>query len=156
LGDIEASIKSQPEIASAVVVAYNDASGEAKLTAYLVPRNHDFFDEKVIRAELSTTLPAHMQPNNYIWLREVPLLPNGKVDIRSLPPPDIQTKTSSSLRDAAHLDEMMRRLVAGIEDALDARVDSLDKSFVDLGGDSLSYIRASIVIEDLLGWLPQE
>src|SRR5262249_34674652 len=73
-----------------------------------------------------------------------------------LPPPDIQAKTSSSLRDAAHLDERMRRLVAGIEDALNARVDSLDKSFVDLGGDSLSYIHASIVIEDLLGWLPQE
>ena len=49
----------------------------------------------------------------------------------------------------------MRTLVAGIEDAIETQIDSLDKSFIALGGDSLSYIHVSMLIEDILGWLPQ-
>jgi hypothetical protein len=56
----------------------------------------------------------------------------------------------------ANLDETTRRLIAGFEESLGLKIANVDKSFVDLGGDSLSYIRASMIIEDILGYVPSD
>ena len=137
------------------------APNEDKVLFGLVVPQEPLSDAEEFRHSVREALKRHlsdaMVPARIVLCDALPYLPNGKLDRKAIAALelDAQAQTSSSLRDAAHLDERMRRLVAGIEDALDARVDSLDKSFLDLGGDSLSYIRASIVIEDLLGWLPQ-
>ncbi|MBE7159573.1 MAG: acyl carrier protein, partial [Rhodospirillales bacterium] len=55
---------------------------------------------------------------------------------------------------AARLNEAAQRIIAGVEDTLGIRVRDLDKSFVELGGDSLSYVRMSMILEDQLGQLP--
>ena len=52
------------------------------------------------------------------------------------------------------IDESDLNILRKIESVLGQRINSLEHSFVDLGGDSLSYIRVSLHLEKHLGYLP--
>jgi amino acid adenylation domain-containing protein len=161
--EIEDRMLELPGVMDAAVTVRVAANEDKVLYGLIVPRKPPSKTEEVtfghsVREALRRRLSDAMVPARIVVCDTLPYLPNGKLDRKAIAALelDTQAETSSSLRTSGHLDERMRRLVAGIEDALDARVDSLEKSFLDLGGDSLSYIRASIVIEDLLGWLPRD
>ena len=161
--EVEGRILEVPGVKDAAVTVRVAAKEEKVLYGLIVPQTplsetEEWSFRHSVRETLKGQLSDAMVPARIVLCDTLPYLPNGKIDRKAIAALelDTQAETSSSLCDAAHLDERMRRLVAGIEDALDTRVDSLEKSFLDLGGDSLSYIRASIVIEDLLGWLPRE
>ncbi|MET8832459.1 non-ribosomal peptide synthetase [Micromonospora sp. NPDC004540] len=86
-------------------------------------------------------------------LAELPRLGNGKPDLAAVhaltaaPPP-------ASAVDAPGVGtEQLCRLYA---DLLDQPEVSADQSFVDLGGDSLSYVEMSVRLEELLGDLPAD
>ena len=93
-------------------------------------------------ARLSGLPPALVAVRQYPTL---PLLPNGKPDFAALrapaPQPDPEQDTTAALR-AAYA------RVLGYD-----RVDP-DTSFVQLGGDSLSYVEMACHLEELLGRLP--
>jgi amino acid adenylation domain-containing protein len=159
--EIEDRMLELPGVKDAAVTVRALANEDKVLFGLIVPQTRPFEVEEStfrqsVREALKGQLSDAMVPARIVLCDALPYLPNGKLDRKAIAALELDTRaeTSSSLRDAPHLEERMRRLVAGIEDALDRRVDSLDKSFLDLGGDSLSYIRASLVIEDLLGWLP--
>jgi acyl-CoA synthetase (AMP-forming)/AMP-acid ligase II len=86
-----------------------------------------------------------------VVLPDLPRLPNGKVDYRAL-------------ADGPPVEQRARRVAGGavtpagvtaLFAALLARPDAQPtQSFVDLGGDSLSYVEASLRLERLLGELP--
>ncbi|HYX24784.1 MAG TPA: amino acid adenylation domain-containing protein, partial [Thermoanaerobaculia bacterium] len=85
--EIEALLVSHPAVRAAVVVAREDARGEKRLVAYLVPSAGDVpVDE--CRDLAGSHLPAFMVPAAWVTLPELPLTPNGKVDRKALPPPD--------------------------------------------------------------------
>ena len=109
-----------------------------------------------IREKLKQKLADAMVPTRIVLRDSLPYLPNGKLDRKSISFLELQaqTDTASIRRDNTEIDPRMRRLVAAIEDALGIRITNLDLSFVDLGGDSLSFIGISLEIEQLLGWVP--
>ncbi|WP_190285780.1 non-ribosomal peptide synthetase [Montanilutibacter psychrotolerans] len=88
LGEIEVQLRRQPGIREAVVLARADAPGEQRLVAYLVAEPNAELDPQASRQALAQTLPDHMVPAAYVVLDALPLMPNGKVDRRSLPAPD--------------------------------------------------------------------
>jgi len=95
LGEIEAALLStSPEISQAAVVTISSGS-EARLVAYLVAHHaqqHAIPDTATLRARLSNRLPDYMVPAHLMFLDALPLNPNGKLDRRALPAPDLSLK----------------------------------------------------------------
>ncbi|CAF4262625.1 unnamed protein product, partial [Adineta steineri] len=56
----------------------------------------DKINVKQLRHHCQSNLPLHMIPSIFIILEKLPLSPNGKVDRKRLPPPDLSLLTLSS------------------------------------------------------------
>lgn len=68
-----------------VVVANTDSRGLAYLTAYLVGKDGERIDPEGLRKCMARFLPSYMLPEFFVQVPEMPLTPNGKVDVRALP-----------------------------------------------------------------------
>jgi aryl carrier-like protein len=95
LGEIEARLTQHPAVGEAVISACEDASGDKRLVAYYVPRTGEWDAPGVnaLRAHLSASLPEYMVPAAYVRLEAMPLTPNGKLDRKALPSPDVNAYT---------------------------------------------------------------
>jgi amino acid adenylation domain-containing protein/FkbM family methyltransferase len=138
LGEIEAVLLDHPDVAQAVVIADAAASGEKRLTAYVVGASGTTPAPDVLRAHLRARLPDYMIPRALIALDAFPLNPNGKIDRRALPAPEA---SESDAYEAPHtpLEASIARIWAETVGA--ARV-GRNSSFFDLGGHSLLAVRA--------------
>ena len=145
LAEIENAITRQPHIGQCVLVANQDG-GATRLVAYCVAQQATRADE--LRQALAGQLPDYMVPALFVFLDALPLTPNGKVDKRALPAPfdDGANQALSPL--AEKLSTAWARILQ--VPRLDARL-----SFVELGGDSISFVQASRVLEALIGHLPE-
>jgi amino acid adenylation domain-containing protein len=93
LGEIEAALQMHTAVGQAAVTSREDAPGDKRLVAY-VSRGRNGYKE-IGDTELSTTLrhhlrlllPDYMVPARFMIMDQLPLMPNGKVDRKSLPAP---------------------------------------------------------------------
>jgi amino acid adenylation domain-containing protein len=135
LGEIESTLQKHPGIRDVVVSVREIHPGDPVLVAYLV-RLDSPTDENEPRSFLENILPAYMIPSRFVWLEEMPLTPNGKVDRRALPVPDSGGSDLRGYRPpSTPVEETIAALfgeVLGVE-----RVGSED-SFFTLGGHSLT------------------
>ncbi|HEX2202233.1 MAG TPA: amino acid adenylation domain-containing protein, partial [Longimicrobium sp.] len=149
LGEIEAALHAHPAVADAVVVAKTDASGGARLVAYVVPREGGAVDTGALRAHLRAALPEYMVPAAFVALETFPRTPNGKVDRRALPEPGegAGEEHAAYVPPATLTEETLAAIwseVLGVE-----RVGSRD-SFFELGGHSLLAVRMLGRVRDAL------
>ncbi|MFB6891575.1 amino acid adenylation domain-containing protein [Kitasatospora sp. NPDC056327] len=99
-----------------------------------------------VRAHVSRILPDHMVPSAVVVMDRLPVTPNGKLDRRALPAPDLSAVVSNRLP-RNEREETLGRLFAevlGIERA------GIDDSFFDLGGNSLLAIRLASRVRAVL------
>ena len=89
LGEVEAALAAHPAVRSAVAVVREDRPGDRRLVAYAVPPEGAEVDPRELRTHLAERLPEHMVPAAVVELPELPLDPNGKVDRRALPAPEL-------------------------------------------------------------------
>src|SRR4029079_16659770 len=91
------------------VIVYGDKASAQRLAAYFVPayagleddatQEQETFDSKAqatinaLRQYLKERLPDYMFPTVFILLRQMPITPNGKVDRKGLPAPEIARGT---------------------------------------------------------------
>jgi amino acid adenylation domain-containing protein len=88
LGEVESHLSAHPCVCQVAAVAVADAVGSSKqLVAYVVGRNGELPPAEELRAFLRNRLPQYMVPTVFVEMRELPLLPSGKVDRRALPAP---------------------------------------------------------------------
>ncbi|HLJ16218.1 MAG TPA: amino acid adenylation domain-containing protein [Bryobacteraceae bacterium] len=91
LGEIETVLTQHPGVEEAVVGTTADAGGGQHMVAYWIGRQADAPSDEELRAHLGHSLPSYMLPSFFVRLQAFPLTPNGKLDRRALPPPDVGT-----------------------------------------------------------------
>ncbi|MEO0868582.1 MAG: amino acid adenylation domain-containing protein [Cyanobacteria bacterium J06642_11] len=146
LGEIESHLDQHPNIIQSAVVAWEFAPGQKRLYAYIVP-SQDKLNVKHLRSWLQQQLPDYMVPSMYMFLDDLPLNTNGKVDRHALPTP-VCERTHISDDDEADLQDPWERKLAALWCKV-LRLPSVTKndSFFELGGDSLLAAELSINIE---------
>ncbi|WP_365731752.1 amino acid adenylation domain-containing protein [Ramlibacter sp.] len=90
LGEIQAVLDRQPGVREALVLAREDMPGGTRLVAYACPDEGAALQPAALRAGLAQTLPDYMVPAQVVVLARMPLTPNGKIDRRALPAPEVQ------------------------------------------------------------------
>ncbi|MDO0928848.1 amino acid adenylation domain-containing protein [Streptomyces sp. TG1A-8] len=149
-GEIEAVLLDGPEVAAATVVVREDAPGDKRLVAYVVPAGGTGPAEEGLRARLRRELPDYMVPSAFVVLERLPLTPNGKVDRRALPAPEPRTGGAGG---AAPRTPAERAVAAAWSEVLGTEVTGVDDDFFALGGHSLlatqvtSRLRAELGVE---------
>jgi amino acid adenylation domain-containing protein len=130
LGEIEAVLAGVPGVHDAVVVARQSRARGPELVAYLLA--HESLTEAEVRRQAAEKLPAMMMPAALVFLAELPVTPNGKLDRARLPDPGLTG--GDLLAEASDLE----RAVAELWAAVMGRVPkSVDEDFFAAGGDSL-------------------
>jgi amino acid adenylation domain-containing protein len=95
LGEIEEVLNQHPGVQTSVVVVREDTPGDKRLTAYVVGRN-GALNPSELRESLRAKLPDYMVPAAFVALEVLPMTPNGKVDRKALPRPDLEVVADPS------------------------------------------------------------
>jgi amino acid adenylation domain-containing protein len=98
LGEIEARLATFSGIQQAAVIAKEDATGDKRLVAYVVPAKGASLRDGALREWLARELPDYMVPSNFVLLEKMPTTVNGKLDRAALPAP---SASNSVPREAA-------------------------------------------------------
>ncbi|MDP2625480.1 MAG: amino acid adenylation domain-containing protein, partial [Candidatus Rokubacteria bacterium] len=150
LGEIEAALAQHPSVREAVVLAREDVPGDTRLVAYVVAASTSSIAPATLRRFLEATLPGHMVPPHIVALDRLPLLPNGKVDRRALPPPD-EEALAADRSFVAPRTPLEDRLAAIWRELLHLDRVGLHDNFFDCGGHSLSAIRLVSRVREAFG-----
>ena len=146
LGEVEAGLRQHPEIRDVAVVAQNDRNGEKRLVAYVVGA---YMAMTELRSFLQNRLPDYMIPSAYMWLDELPLTTNGKIDRKALPMPADAPVESGSEYEAPRT--VTEELLAGIwSEVLKVERVGIHDNFFELGGHSLLMAQVMSRVRDSL------
>ncbi len=148
LGEIEAMLARQPGVVDVAVVAHKDQDRQARLVAYIVAGNAAVTPEG-LRGALAESMPAYMVPSAFVLMECFPVTPNGKVDRKRLPAPDIASMAQAEFvapRNAA--EEAVAAIWCGL---LGLERVGVHHNFFDLGGNSLLAIQVISRIKEQFG-----
>jgi amino acid adenylation domain-containing protein len=132
--EIEAALVRHPDIGSAAVRAWPDASGNKALTAYLVVRRQHEPTATELRRFLGETLPDFMIPSRFMRIQALPMTPNGKVDRKALPESSDGALRAMLAPPQGEAEEKLAEIWKGV---LGVPEVGRNENFFDLGGHSL-------------------
>jgi acyl carrier protein len=145
-GEIEAALLRAPGVREAAVVAARTPAG-AELRAFVVT-DGGALDDRQVRADLESALPAYMVPQRFVGLAALPRSTSGKIDRAALasyvpasPPP----------RPARAGTAFEQRILAVWRTALGRDDVGLDDNFFDAGGNSLLIAQVHSELQARLG-----
>ncbi|GAA4613441.1 non-ribosomal peptide synthetase DhbF [Saccharopolyspora hordei] len=143
LGEVEAVLARHPDVAQVAAVVREDTPGDKRLVAYVVGGG----DAAELRRHVAEALPDHMVPAAVVHVDALPLMPNGKLDRRALPAPDLGEAVGSAMP-RNPTEEVLCELFAEV---LGLPRVGVEDSFFDLGGHSLLAAKLIGRIRDALG-----
>ena len=146
--EIEAALAQHPNVRQGVVVARQTQAGDTKLYAYLSTSNFRPLSVADLRAYLKTKIPEYMVPAAFIWLKELPLNKNGKIDRQSLPEPFLMEQTVEEDSALTPMQELMARIWGPLLERTSIRP---YHNFFEIGGHSLLATRMISRIRETLG-----
>ncbi|NOG44271.1 MAG: amino acid adenylation domain-containing protein [Calditrichaeota bacterium] len=140
LGEIENALTAHDQIRDAVVNLHTTESGDKQLASYLVLKDAEKVETNDLRDFLSDQLPNYMVPAYFIFIEQIPLTANGKVDRKKLPEPILSRDEIKSKYETAR-NEKEEILVEILENLLSVDKVGINDNFFELGGDSIMSIQ---------------
>ncbi len=130
LGEVEAAMLKADRMQEVIVLAHANSQNQHELVAYYVAEREVAGSE--LRKMLNEELPNYMVPSHFIQLQNVPLTPNGKIDRKALPIPEVR------LADHVAPRTWMEIKLADIwQDVLGLPQVGITENFFEIGGHSL-------------------
>lgn len=151
-GEIEYQLVNSAGAKEAVVLAKPDSFGIDKLVAFVVaPGVEDESSQAQSWKEvLKDSLPDYMVPDNFVFLTEMPLTPNGKVDKKALGKVGVLKIDAALSYQAPRTD--VEKMVADIwTEYLEVEKVGVYDNFFELGGHSLIAVQVMTRIEKETG-----
>ncbi len=142
LGEIEAQLLTHPAVKESVVTVRED-----QLFAYVVLHTGQEVTSTNLKTYLQERLPEYMVPSAVMVLESFPLTPNGKVDRKALPTPQIDRETKQ-VEYVPPRDEIETELAEIWKENLNLKKVGVLDNFFDLGGHSILAVRLLTQIED--------
>ncbi|MEU2181870.1 amino acid adenylation domain-containing protein [Streptomyces thermolilacinus] len=137
LGEITSALLAQKGIEQATVIVREDEAGDRRLVAYVVAADPAALSDSslsgTLRDRLAQTLPDYMVPSAVVALEAMPLTPQGKLDRKALPAPDL-AGAARGRSPRTPVEEILCGLFA---DILSVPHVSIDDDFFEIGGHSL-------------------
>ncbi|MGW2461804.1 amino acid adenylation domain-containing protein [Streptomyces sp. NPDC001761] len=140
LGEVESALMEHADMASCVVLAWENGPGDKRLAAYCVPKTGRDLDVSALRAWCARTLPEYMVPSAFVLLDRLPLTTNKKVDRKALPAPEDERPELARgyVAPRTPVEEQVARVWA---DVLGVDRVGIHDNFFSLGGHSLLAMR---------------
>ena len=135
------------DVESAVAAAVADQDGVKRLVAYVTPAEISSAD---VLAHCRSLLAPAMVPSVVIALASFPLLPNGKVDVRSLPMPDWSGASTEEYVGPANVVEAAVQTAFAEVLGRPAEELSVMADFFGEGGTSLQVFRVTAILRKQL------
>ena len=132
LGEIESQLLNHEEVEEAVVAAQAQGNDYCLVGYYVAAQE---LDVRALKEHLAVRLPDYMTPTYFVRLESLPLLPNGKMNRKSLPEPVLGAEkgyVSARNKIEKQLVTIWSEVLKLPTDAISARA-----GFFDLGGQSI-------------------
>ncbi|WP_409282042.1 amino acid adenylation domain-containing protein [Pseudomonas putida] len=142
LGEIEASLQGFGAVREVAVIDVDGPLGK-QLAGYIVPYDASLLqaDAEVqetlrlaLKAHALKSMPDYMVPTHLVFIPRMPLTPNGKLDRKALPAPDLAAAQRPYQAPTSPLQQALAAIWA---DVLKVGQVGLSDSFFELGGHSL-------------------
>ena len=145
LGEIETRLLTHEHVKEAVVICREDSGSDKYLCAYIVPARDEIGSnlQEELRLYLLSRLPDYMVPSFFVPLDRMPVTPNGKIDRKALPAPNIKPGS----RYEAPRSEQEKRLVEIWQNVLGVEPVGIGDNFFQLGGHSLKAVKIVSLFE---------
>lgn len=147
-GDIEAAALAAAGVRQAVAVARDFGDDDKRLVLYVVAERGPSLVQR-LHGSLRDRLPAYMRPRFIEILPALPRTPNGKVDRKALPLPEVIGTNPTHESKTGH--QLETALAAIWRELLKLREVGPRDDFFELGGDSLLAVRVFERMQALTG-----
>ncbi|MFE7721631.1 amino acid adenylation domain-containing protein [Nocardia rhizosphaerihabitans] len=148
LGEIDAVLSRDDEVDYAVTIGRAGPAGATVLVSYVLPVPGIDLDTERLRAWVASELPGYMVPAYVVVLDDIPLTPVGKLDRKALPVPDFSAAQRPYLAPRTPTEQAVAEVFAEV---LGTDRVSVDQSFFELGGNSLSATKVVARVNSALG-----
>ncbi|MEU7765336.1 amino acid adenylation domain-containing protein [Nocardia sp. NPDC049190] len=148
LGEIDAVLSRDDEVEYAVTIGRTGPAGTTVLVSYVLPAEGVRLDVERLRGQVAAELPGYMVPGYLVVLDSIPLTPVGKLDRKALPVPDFSDTRRPYLAPRTPVEEAV---AAVFGEVLSSERVSIDESFFELGGNSLSATKVVARVNAALG-----
>lgn len=135
LGEIETLLETLPGVHQAVVIAREDRPGDKRLVAYLTTKPGQDVSPSILRKTVAEKLPPYMIPAHFVFLDQLPLTSNGKIDRKAFPAVPSENEADPSNPEPRN--DMEERVSTIWCEALGSERIGVDQNFFDLGASSL-------------------
>lgn len=155
--EIENRIRLIQGVLQVIVGMTKDNKNSIHLVAYIVKDKVRKLTKSIIINSLSQYLPKYMIPSFYVFLENLPLNVNGKIDRKYLFDNNFDTvlKKTSEKNGHDRLSEIEQMIFNIFEDSLGHSQFSANTNFFEIGGDSISAINVLSQIDKQLNlYLP--
>ena len=149
LGEIEATIADNPAVDQVVVLAREDRPGDKRLVAYLQTNFETSLRIGKLKKALRANLPDYMIPQAFVPMESFPLTPNGKIDRKALPQPDMGAAGRDTIVPPSSDIEL--KIAAIWKQLLGLEQVGLNHNFFDIGGHSLLSMKMISQIDQQIG-----
>lgn len=137
LGEIESHLKTFDAVKEAVVLLKKNDKGDHRLIGYLVLADKTGFSIENLKIQLKSRIPEYMIPSTFVILDQLPITPNGKVDHKKLPVPDLEVSSPEQKQRVKASTRTQQIISDTWKEVLDLEEVSIYDNFFDIGGHSL-------------------